>query len=67
MYQKGDKYQVIVEGEERYFRYTHEVIDFVVDKTFFEVDQYDLGVNLKLLNKHEIIDLSNECTIKRIA
>lgn len=67
MYKKGDKYQVVIEGEERFFRYTHDVVEFVIDKTFFEVDYYDLSTNLKHLNKHDTFELRDDCVIKRIA
>ena len=67
MYQKGDKYKVIMEGEERYFRYTHDVTEYVIDKAHFEIDYYDLNRNLKDLNKNEIVELRDDCVIKRIA
>jgi hypothetical protein len=67
MYQKGDKFQVIIEGEERFFRYSHDVVDFVSDKTHFEVDEYALTVDLKYLDKHDVIELREDCVIKRIA
>ncbi len=67
MYKNGDKYKVVMEGEERYFRYTHDVAEYVVDKAHFEVDYYDLSNNLKHLNKHEIIEIRDDCVIERIA
>lgn len=67
MYKKGDKYKVVMEGEERYFRYSHDVAEYVIDKAYFEVDYYDLTTNLKDLNKHETIELRADCIIKRIA
>lgn len=61
-----DKYRTVIEGEERYFRYVDEVIDHVESATCFEVDAYDLRVNLKALNKHEVWSLRDDCLIQRV-
>jgi hypothetical protein len=67
MYEKGDKFRVNIEGSERYFRYVDDVIDHVTCNTYFEVDSVALRAELKYLNKHEDIELRDDCIIKRIA
>jgi hypothetical protein len=66
-YQKGDKFKVIIEGSEHYFRYVEDVIDHVHCNTCFEVDSEALRTDLKYLNKHDDIELRDDCVIKRIA
>lgn len=66
-YQKGDKFKVVIEGSEQYFRYVDDVIDYVQCNTFFEVDSEAFRADLKHLNKHDYIELRDDCIIKRIA
>jgi predicted ATP-dependent serine protease len=66
-YQKGDKFKVNIEGSEHFFRYVDDVIDHVQCNTCFEVDSDALRVDLKYLNKNEIIELRYDCIVKRIA
>lgn len=63
---RGDKYRSVIEGEERFFRYVHEVVDHVESATCFEVDSHDLTVNLKELNQHQALILRDDCLIQRL-
>lgn len=67
MKQTGDKFKVTIEGEERYFRYIDEVIDHVECSTCFEVDSLALSTDLKYTNKHNKVELRDDCVIERIA
>lgn len=67
MYQKGDKYKVTIEGFIFYFRYIDEVIDHVECNTCFEVDSAALRIDLKYTNKHDKIELRDDCVIERVA
>ncbi|USK54213.1 hypothetical protein LIS82_22000 [Cytobacillus solani] len=66
-YQKGNKFKVVIEGTEHYFRYVDDVIDHVQCNTYFEVDSVALRADLKYLNKREDIELREDCIIERIA
>jgi len=63
---RSDKYKAVIEGEENFFRYVDEVIDHVENSTCFEIDSYDLRVNLKHLNKNETLELRDDCKITRV-
>jgi len=67
MKQTGDKFKVVIEGGERYFRYVDEVIDHVECSTCFEVDSVALRDDLKDTNKHDKVELRDDCVIERIA
>ena len=66
-YQKGGKFKVIIEGEERWFKYVDDVIDHVRCNTHFEADAEALRVDLKYLNKSDDVELRYNCIITRIA
>lgn len=60
-------YLCTIEGEKRTFHTIDQVVDFVEDKTMFEVDAQALSVDLKLLNVFEKVTLRDDCVIQRIA
>lgn len=62
-----DKFKVIIEGSEHYFRYVDDVIDQIQSDTHFEVDSEALRADLKHLNKNDTIELRYDCIVKRIA
>lgn len=67
MYQKGDKFKVTIEGQERYFRYIDEVVEHVENSTYFEVDSHALSTEIKYTDKHDKVELREDCVIERIA
>ncbi|MGG2081680.1 hypothetical protein [Lysinibacillus pakistanensis] len=67
MYKQGNKYKVTFDGEEKHFRYTYDVADFIIKIATFAVDYYELSESLKALNKNESMLLENKYVIERIA
>jgi hypothetical protein len=59
-------FMALIEGEERAYDRVELVIDFVEDKTSFEVDSVDLAQQLRHLNPGETIELRDDCKIKRL-
>jgi hypothetical protein len=59
-------YLCTIEDEKRTFHTIDQTVDFVEDKTMFEVDAEALRVDIKLLNVFEKVILRDDCVIMRM-
>lgn len=60
------EYQVIIEGEERFFGDFEDVIDDVQNRSFCEIDSDDLASWLPKMELNETVNLGDDIAIKRI-